>query len=351
MHHALEIPEILDLVVAQLALDRHCDLAALALTCTDTHDVALDVLWREQDTVLNLLRCMPADLWETVFVGGIATLRARRELVPSDWDRWMRYAYRVRSLICTDPVDASDPVLDEAYRTITQNPPSGGALLPRLEHLSWCHRQLRYSPLIDIFLTPNVQTINLDGQVDHGHLFTTLVERCPSLLSVTVRGVTGSSSDLERRRLSTFVCALTSVELLDVRTIDLPMLMHLDGLATLRTLRATLPASLSFADLPERSMFSQLHSTAITLAGRTIPVLTSFVRTWNNPQLHSFDLLVRDCRELEHIADLYDALASHASPSHLVSLTVSLIQWRPPVVRAHDGTFLRPLLRFAALRV
>ncbi|KAJ7761826.1 hypothetical protein B0H16DRAFT_540167 [Mycena metata] len=348
MHRGLQIPEIVDLVVLQLG-EHARELAALALTCTDLHDIALDALWRNQDTVLNLIRCMPADLWETVFVDGVATLRARREIVASDWDRWLKYAYRIRAISCTDPLGGSLPVLKDAYRALTRNNPED-SLLPRLEHLSWCHRQLTYSPFITLFLNPNINSIDLDGQVDHGHLFDSLGQRCPSLTSVIVQGVNRASSEVERRRLSTFICSLTSAELLDVRTMDRPMLTHLDGLPTLKTLRTGLPASLSFTDVPDGTMFSQLRSTTITLAG-TIPISSSFVRTWNSPQLKSFELVVRDCRALQQIEGLYQELSAHCSHEHLEFFKVALIQWKHTTVTAHPGRFFRPLFRFTHLRI
>jgi hypothetical protein len=77
MHHALQISEIVDLVIRDLAHPlphiKGKTLAALAATCTMLHDVALDALWRHQDNILNLIRCMP-DLWETVHVRGTPTL-------------------------------------------------------------------------------------------------------------------------------------------------------------------------------------------------------------------------------------------------------------------------------------
>ncbi|KAJ7023514.1 hypothetical protein C8F04DRAFT_1401668 [Mycena alexandri] len=293
---------------------------------------------------------MPADLWETVFIDGRATLRPRRETVASDWDRWLKYAYRIRALTCIDPLGGSNPVLKDAYRTLTREAPED-YLVPRLEHLSWCHRQIAYSPFIDIFINPHIKSIDLDGQVDHGHLFDSLGQHCPSLTSVVVQGVNAASSEVERRRLSTFICSLTSVEVLDVRTMDFSMLTHLDRPPTLKTLRTSLPASLSFADVPDGTMFSQLRSTTITLAGRTIPILTSFVRTWNNPQLKSFELLVRDCRALQQIEELYQVLSTHCSHEHLAFFKVTLIQWKHTTVAAHPGHFFRPLFRFTHLRI
>ncbi|KAF8216631.1 hypothetical protein K438DRAFT_1559450 [Mycena galopus ATCC 62051] len=73
MHHSLCIPEIVDLIFAELDADSEVfgrrrgggrDFAALARTCKSFRDPALDFLWCEQDTITNLLKCLPSHLWK-----------------------------------------------------------------------------------------------------------------------------------------------------------------------------------------------------------------------------------------------------------------------------------------------
>lgn len=73
MHRALGIPELVDLICAQLGTEgpggllgndvAHA-LSAFSRTSKMFCNPALNVLWRRQDTILNLLRCMPDDLWD-----------------------------------------------------------------------------------------------------------------------------------------------------------------------------------------------------------------------------------------------------------------------------------------------
>jgi hypothetical protein len=77
MHRALEILEIIEMICGHLPqpsanpylrLDEHDlpmarSLAALARTSKNFQNPALDALWRVQHTLLNLLKCMPSDLW------------------------------------------------------------------------------------------------------------------------------------------------------------------------------------------------------------------------------------------------------------------------------------------------
>jgi hypothetical protein len=72
MHRALDIVELVENICAHLApadlvrlkTDTARDLALLSRTSTIFLDPALDVLWRSQDSLIHLLRCMPDDLLE-----------------------------------------------------------------------------------------------------------------------------------------------------------------------------------------------------------------------------------------------------------------------------------------------
>jgi hypothetical protein len=81
MHRCLRIQELLALIFSHLDLTEHSgrqsynsrqptlqDLAVLARTCCTFHGPALDHLWRSS-ALVNLLRCMPADLWMVDEVG------------------------------------------------------------------------------------------------------------------------------------------------------------------------------------------------------------------------------------------------------------------------------------------
>jgi hypothetical protein len=66
-HRTLRITEIVCLICSHLNPVPGAgvaDLANLACTSKILHDPALDALWRDQDTIMNLMRCMP-DVWET----------------------------------------------------------------------------------------------------------------------------------------------------------------------------------------------------------------------------------------------------------------------------------------------
>jgi hypothetical protein len=76
MHRALELLEIVETICDQvykqpIPSEMRKDLAILARTCTSFLNPALNVLWRDQQTICNLLRCMPDDLWDIAEYGTV----------------------------------------------------------------------------------------------------------------------------------------------------------------------------------------------------------------------------------------------------------------------------------------
>lgn len=80
MHPSLRIPEIVRMICTLLTAP--AELAAMARTCNLFSDAALDVLWRRQDSILNLIRCMPPDLWETGYRPGLTASTLVRHNLP-----------------------------------------------------------------------------------------------------------------------------------------------------------------------------------------------------------------------------------------------------------------------------
>jgi hypothetical protein len=65
MHRALQVPDVVWMIVSQLDPRPHEGMAALAALarCGPFHGLALDMLWRHQETIQNLINCMPEGLW------------------------------------------------------------------------------------------------------------------------------------------------------------------------------------------------------------------------------------------------------------------------------------------------
>ncbi|EMD38999.1 hypothetical protein CERSUDRAFT_93039 [Gelatoporia subvermispora B] len=116
MHKCLQITEILSIIIDYLSANDRKDratLSALARTCGTFQGIALNVLWRHQDGLLNVLKCLPGDAWEIGIpredwlLEASGPLVITRPLGPGDWRRFDFYARRVRSF--GKRIDDSNP--------------------------------------------------------------------------------------------------------------------------------------------------------------------------------------------------------------------------------------------------
>ncbi|KAJ7448807.1 hypothetical protein FB451DRAFT_1567202, partial [Mycena latifolia] len=265
--------------------------SALARTCFAFHDIALDELWRHQETIVNLIRCMPADLWE--LVDGTTTrrtaLRPTREIVSCDWRRFDYYARRVKSLRCHDDCG---PDLSAVFTTLLGTI-SDRSLLPRLESFA-CSHQDTYDPAhIKLLRSPRLTSICFDAFDYHAQqvLIPIVALNFPALSVISLHVYHPYA--LERHpRVSTFIRSLPSVRVFQLFNCiaDAPALMHLGRLPTLATLDVCLPESLYFPNSSDRSMFSNLRAVDLTVYDTDILPLSAFLRTWNQPQLVSLEI-------------------------------------------------------------
>ncbi|KAJ7891028.1 hypothetical protein B0H13DRAFT_1887356 [Mycena leptocephala] len=115
-HHALTIPKIVGLICEHLEVlaEPHHegsgnrrnleDLTALARTCRDFENPALDILWKEQNTLANALKCLPSNLWEETLIpnDGSYCLHLSSAAKGAEWNRPLAHARRVRRLMLDD---------------------------------------------------------------------------------------------------------------------------------------------------------------------------------------------------------------------------------------------------------
>ncbi|KAJ7504688.1 hypothetical protein B0H11DRAFT_2273266 [Mycena galericulata] len=347
MHRTLKIPELVDIIISELGPETSRTsaraLAALACTCTTFHEQALDALWKSQNTAMNLLRCMPADLWDK------RTLIPRRAVVTSDWDRVLKYSARVKFF-----VSDRRPSMTTVYEAIKDTTP-GEYLLPHLEHLSWRHQSAACWPFIDLFLGPCITSVELSVQRGGPHpLLATLAQRYPELRSVSIEGLNARSDPSDRSQLSRFVRELKHLESLHVRTLDSEPLRYLGNLPALKSLVTLLPNALDLPRSSERRMFPNLRELSFSsrrdwdeIGPGIVPLLT-FLRMCTKPPLRSFDANIEDWT-LDQVEEFYQVLASQCAHKHLSVLQVHFMYMEPPT--PHPGRFFRPLFSFTGISV
>ncbi|KAJ6580564.1 hypothetical protein DFH09DRAFT_295115 [Mycena vulgaris] len=358
MHRSLRIPEVVGMICAHLDPMPGVEsgaLAALARTSMIFHDTALDALWRHQDTILNLIKCMPADLWESVDTDirrrqfrRRQILRLARPIIPSDWHRFLMYCDRVRSLTCVDAYP--HPNLSAVFDVIHLHLPRD-YLCPNVQKLAWGQDG---PPQIDRFLGPHISSIDLRACTTNAQesLLPTLARRYPALSAVTL-GNPFETAPLPH--VSTFVRALSHVKLLDVSTLDVAALDHIGQLPTLETLNFALHASTSFPSISNGTMFSRLCSTNVHLRQGQINVLSAFVRTWAQPPLHTMEASIDSSPTVDDIEGFYRALIGHCPHESLEVLKLGIDDAaEPTVIRpafVHAAYLFRHLFCFTNLAV
>jgi len=248
MHRCLTIDEILTIIFQHAFIilkpepksrefrDRRT-LARLARTCRYFLEPALNVLYYEINDLLWLIKCMPDDLW---VVKG-KQLSFRRAIQPSDWDIFLRYAHRVRSLEfdrqCHDTTDVG------VYEALS-NPPSPVVVFPRLLHLRCGESRKEAIPFLMHLLQPTVVHVDIDNLMSNPLTFNILPllpDRCPRIKQIMAfRHFVFQKGD---RALETFSDVLRHLpELQTLRCAELPdaSVLHLSQLPNLRILRMDL---------------------------------------------------------------------------------------------------------------
>ncbi|TFK56436.1 hypothetical protein OE88DRAFT_1649718 [Heliocybe sulcata] len=218
MHRCLRINEILIIIFRLLGPG---DVNALAQTSTIFQEPALDVLWHTQATLVNLLKCLPEDLWDIAVhvedyekaMPWIASQREnvsitrRRAVKDSDWDRFHYYSSRIASLrlYCPDPL-----ILSTIKARASRIP-----LFPKLRSIAINY--YRAEPYTDqmscvvrcircVFLNPSLETLivsDIPGKADAGIFsgFSTALQRkAPRIRYLKIQKSCGLGMPVLRRQ-------------------------------------------------------------------------------------------------------------------------------------------------------
>ncbi|KAJ7635465.1 hypothetical protein DFH06DRAFT_1435963 [Mycena polygramma] len=246
MHRALELPELLGMVCDEVY--RTCygpskALYSLAQVCRGFSEPALDNIWKTQDTLTNVLACMPEDLWDVFGNGSSSHLVARRAIEPDDWDRFHVYARRVKNLSFSDYTDNRAAWLPVFRMLAVWFPGDQKCMFPNLRSLKWGIFLPLSFPYVRLFLWPRLEAITLDGLATEAvlALLLTLPERCP-LLKYVKLWTHPLPHTLTSPPISMMIRGLMRLESLHVGTIDQSAFEHLAQLPTLKYLTIRAPS-------------------------------------------------------------------------------------------------------------
>ncbi|KAJ7291620.1 hypothetical protein C8J57DRAFT_1588019, partial [Mycena rebaudengoi] len=299
--HFFSTPELVELICKELGYEpvRHKDLAVLARTATIFHTAALDVLWRHQGSPMNVILCMPADLWKFEELEmDHRNFALHRPITPSDLERPLIYSRRMKSLSLMRIADLL-PILEVMKPFLPQ-----GILFPNLRQLA-----LRLRLAVDMTIIPYLSL----------HLVTSIFLRLDSSWSslpdlplvypaLKHLEVSSRSQDPACLLASTSMCIrkLIQIEELIVPTLDL------------------LPFYPSYSPLsnPGRAGFPALRS--LKTGSMTIGFVTEVVNGFSNTPLRSLSVTTNALGP-EHLSEhFFAALSTHLAHSALEEIVLCL---------------------------
>ncbi|KAJ6512537.1 hypothetical protein C8R45DRAFT_960672 [Mycena sanguinolenta] len=355
MHCALQIPELVQLICAEvkypIVLDELPSLYSLAQVCRIFRGPALDFLWAHQDTLLNILLCMPTDLWEVTGSGRRRSLRARRAIEPEDWNRFREYSPRIRSLFLNEYRHNMDEAASEAWSPVFEMLSAAletPHLFPNLRTLSWTAGGTWFS-YVRLLLSPGIKTLVLGVMATPAHLalLPALSKRCPLLTSVTLTTV--PHFHVACRPRSLMICTMAFLECLHVGSIDQRAFEHLSQLVTLKSL--TIQYTPDFVPIrvaADAQSFPNLSE--LTFGRVSQEFLTRFIQmhdTWSLMRLTAYIASTPTATDTARLYALIEAKCDHGA---LTLLTLAASYHSNPLTGAVTSDALRPLLKFRALQ-
>ncbi|KAF7356492.1 hypothetical protein MVEN_00982300 [Mycena venus] len=249
MHRSLCIPEIVDLIFTELQcgfssdVDRNenlgrRDFAALARTCQRFRDPALDFLWREQETLINLLKCLPSYLWEESVHPEFRSrvFRITGPVCAADWAKPLTYALRIQTLdLKSGHVHDQDSNL---FELISSGLPRD-YLCPNLKRISWQYQgnDILF-PYIRLFLGPKVvdATILLPNSGSHTSSLSGLALRFRDLKQLSLYTISPRHDSMLFSAVSKIALRLERIEAVIFDQLDRAAIEHLSQLPYLRFL-------------------------------------------------------------------------------------------------------------------
>ncbi|KAJ6587504.1 hypothetical protein DFH09DRAFT_1027499 [Mycena vulgaris] len=359
MHRSLQIPDLVQLLCVEIAGDDLArtgygpeasrDLAALAWTCKTFQDPALDKLWEHQNnTMINVLMCMPDGIWHRPEADGKKGLELTRPIKTEDWERPLTYMHRVKTFIPRENSMPSSRLLE----TLSLCFP-GDHFFPNLRYLCWpTATAFANLPLIRIFLSPTITRIYIDiaPSIHHLSLLPTLAVKCPDLKEARIACPGAGDLTLTAvRSTSLFIVGLGTLESLNVYDIDRAAFTHLAQLRTLRSLEIGKPEGFSPASDLTEGIFVGLQK--LTFRSINPDSLANFLRPFRKSPLHSLNISIApsDLAKPSIYLAIADNLCQQGTLRDLTVRSTATVVPRGSVPLVIRDDMIPPLFRFTEL--
>ncbi|KAJ7466163.1 hypothetical protein B0H11DRAFT_1869859 [Mycena galericulata] len=334
MHQSLRIPEIVSLICEELLngaeQDLHClnpdtsqTLAALARTCKTFQNPALDVLWSSQTTFMNVLDCMPGEIWhwQDDPEPGEEKVVLTRPVLPVHWDRPLFYSRRVKFF--TFNTSHSYPDTPAVYETLrTCLPP--GPLFPNIESIEWESSDAALFSHFRLFVGPRLTRLSLGDCQSIGHLSSlpSLAAECPLLRDFSITCSKGLSGRCES--VSFLVRGLNHLRTLYVPCLDTAALQHLAQLPEFDSLVLADQSPLgSSSTLPATSEELSLAWDDLDMTVTDIHAVSEILVALRQPLLFCLSVKFPRNTPANTIAECYNTVAANCDQDSLKSLSIN----------------------------
>ncbi|KAF7333286.1 hypothetical protein MSAN_02423300 [Mycena sanguinolenta] len=348
MHLAWDISELVDLICESSS---KASLASLAQTSSRFREPALDVLWREMDSAVPLLKCFPPDSWE------ISTLDDQpfsfnftRIIRANDWDRVRLHGPRIKEII----FDGRGLYLGVNVADTLQSALCGRHMLPELRKMTWRMGEFPFRHFTS-FLGPIATKIlvNLDSNPLYMQKLWNLALRTPPITELTISG-TGYRYTSDSSFEANFVRRLEHLRLIDIQVFEPLTIHHIANLRDLESLSLalhTLPPDAAAPAIP--GAFPALRRLKLWSYNTVWP--TYIVNLLRRAPLTEISLIFGPW--VEHGEDeawvaftrLNQAIHTHCSASTLTSFRAEYGDWDGRIPSS-TVDIMRPLCAFYNLR-
>ncbi|PPQ67100.1 hypothetical protein CVT25_005701 [Psilocybe cyanescens] len=132
-------------------------LSRLARTCSAFSGPALDVLWRELDSIIPIVGLFPGHLLKKTKRPGLGLSKAPRD---EDWQAIIKYSERIHRIAYDESTNTVAPSIFSIFEE--SRPQKLTYILPRLQELTWKVETPAALDRCGIFLHPQLQVLNLE---------------------------------------------------------------------------------------------------------------------------------------------------------------------------------------------
>ncbi|KAK7044476.1 hypothetical protein R3P38DRAFT_2878972 [Favolaschia claudopus] len=314
MHQCLRVVEIVSLICEQI---EEGSLPSFARVCRAFVNPALDVLWSNQNSLGNILRCMPEGIWEEVLDEPEVTWIMNRPVLPSDWERPLVHARRVRSFNydgrCIEPGYPTSAEFLESLRLCWP----WQQLFPNLQTLYFYSRREWTFQYVRLFLSPRIHDLFLARPQTAAHLslLPTLAAECPLLRDLEIQ-YTDRGFDF-KGPVSALVTGLHRLESISLPCLDNVALAHIARLPGLKSL--TLENQPAIGSFPAGTfsndiIFPALQSLNIT--GDDVETVIPLLALMTHARLRDLTIDLPEKVPAKRITALHSAIVRSCTNSH-----------------------------------